>query len=170
MNDNKKEILEELLLTEEDTLKTLKDLIDKTKAMIKIDEKSNKVVLSSEYSYSNSEKILLCLIGRYFCKELGLCEKEGLDLREIETETGIKKTTLSKPIGGLVHSGYLGQDKDKKYFIHHHKIEDVIKILHDKYVNKNPNAKSLYLKYKLPDKKRGGSINGPGYKDDPRRS
>ncbi len=153
---DKKEILKELLLTEEDSLAKLKSLIEKTKAIIKIDRKSCKIVISSDFEFSNPEKLLLFLIGRYFSKELGICDKESLDLQELETTTGIKKTTLSKPLGGLVYSGYIGQDKEKKYFVYHYKIEGIINLLHDKYVEKKVNAKSLSLKYKTPEKKRRG--------------
>jgi len=157
---DKKDILKELLLTEEDTLAKLKSLIDKTKAIIKIDQKSGKIVISSENDFSNAEKILLFLIGRYFSKELGICDKEGLDLQELETTTGIKRTTLSKPLGGLTYSGYIGQDNEKKYFVHHYKIENIVNLLHDKYVEKKPNAKSLVLKYKSPGKRKKGEKDG----------
>ena len=157
---NTKEILKELLLTEEDTLAKSKSLIDKTKAIIKIDQKSGKILISSDNDFSNAEKVLLFLIGRYFSKELGICDKEGLDVQELETTTGIKRTTLSKPLGGLVYSGYVGKDNEKKYFVHHYKIESIVNLLHDKYVEKKSNAKSLNLKYKSPGKRKKGGKDG----------
>jgi len=157
---DKKEILKGLLLTEEDTLAKLKTLIDKAKTIIKIDEKSDKVIIAPEFKFSNQEKILLFLIGRYFSKELGICDNERLDLKGLENATGIKRTTLSKPLGELVYSGYIGQDNEKRYYIYHYKIEGIINILYDKYVEKKPNAKFLILKYKSPKKKRKGGKYG----------
>lgn len=148
----KKEILKELLLTEEDTLKKLKNLIEKTKALMKIDQKTNKIVIFAEFSFSNPEKILLFLIGKYFSKELGLSEREGMDIQELEKESGIKKTTISKPLGGLSCSGYIGQDEQKKYFIHHYKIEETVCALHEKFIEKSTGAQGINIKYK-PAKK-----------------
>jgi hypothetical protein len=157
---NKEEILKELLLTEEDTLTKLRVLIDKTKTLVKIDQKTNKIVISSEYLFSNPEKILLLLIGRYFSKELGISNTEGTDIQELEKESGIKKTTLSKPLGGLSNSGYIGQDNGKRYFVHHYKIEEIVNLLHSKFIEKTPDAKGIQIKYKpSPTRKKKGEKN-----------
>jgi len=156
MNNEKKskeEILKELLLTEEDTLKKMKTLIDKTKALVKIDQKTNKIVVSPELNFSNPEKVILFLIGKYFSKELGVSKKEGMDIQELEKESGIKKTTLSKPLGGLLNSGYIGHDVEKRYFVHHYKIEEIVHSLHNKFIDKAPSAKGIKIKYK-PSAKR----------------
>ncbi|MCG2719101.1 MAG: hypothetical protein L6408_09760 [Nanoarchaeota archaeon] len=145
---SKKDILKELLLTEEDTIKKLKVIIDKTKNFVRLDQKTNKIVVSNEYSFSNPEKILLYLIGKYFSKELGLSENEGMDIRELEEESGIKKTTLSKPLGDLIYSGFVGQSNKKKYFIHHYHIEKTVKLLHEKFIENAPNAKGVQIKYR----------------------
>lgn len=154
---NKEEILKELLLTEEDTLKKLRVLIDKTKTLVKIDQKTKKIVISSGYNFSNPEKILLLLIGRYFSKELGISNTEGIDIQELEEESGIIKTTLSKPLGGLLYSGYIGQDNEKRYFVHHYRIEEIVNLLHSKFIEKAPDAKGIQIKYKpsATGKKRG---------------
>jgi len=151
---SKEEILKELLLTEEDTLKKLKVLIDKTKTLVKIDQKTNRIVVSNEFDFSNPERILLFFIGKYFAKELGISEKEGMLVTELEKESGIKKTTLSKPLGGLFYSGYVGQDGEKNYFVHHYKIEEIVNSLHSRYLEKNPDAKGIVIKYKPSAKKK----------------
>jgi hypothetical protein len=155
---NKEEILKELLLTEEDTLKKLKALIDKTKTLVRIDQKTNKIVVSSEYDLSNPEKVLLVLIGKYFAKELGISKVEDMDIQELEKESVIKKTTLSKPLGGLLYSGYIGQNKEKKYFVHHYKIEEIVSLLHSKYIEKASDAKGIQIKYRpsMKGKTKGG--------------
>jgi len=158
---SKEEILKELLLTEEDTIEKLKTLIDKTKNFVRIDQKTNKIVVSNEHNFSNPERLLLFFVGKYFSKELGLNEKECMDLQELEKESGIKKTTLSKPLGGLLYSGWIGQDEEKRYFIHHYQIEKIVNSLHEKFTENNPNAKGISIKYKQTTKtKKKGEQNG----------
>lgn len=154
----KEDILKELLLTEEDTLEKLKTLIEKTKALVQIDQKTNKIVISTKFSFSNPEKVLLFLVGKYFSKELGLSEEEGMDIQELEKESGIKRTTLSKPLGGLSYSGFITQDEQKKYLIHHYKIEETVQALHDKFIEQSKDAQGIRIKYKPSNKtkKRGG--------------
>ena len=156
----KKEIVGELLLTEEDTMKKLQSLIEKTKSFVRIDQKANKIVISSEFDFIIIEKILLFLIGKYFSKELGLSETDGMLLKELQKESGIVRTTLTKPLGQLSDSGYIGQDEKKRYFIRHYKIEEVVNSLHNKYIEKNSDAKGIRLKSKTKNKKRGSSKNG----------
>jgi len=156
----KKEIVGELLLTEEDTMKKLQSLIEKTKSFVRIDQKANKIVISSEFDFIIIEKILLFLIGKYFSKELGLSETDGMLLKELQKESGIVRSTLTKPLGQLSDSGYIGQDEKKRYFIRHYKIEEVVNSLHNKYIEKNSDAKGIRLKSKTKNKKRGSSKNG----------
>jgi len=150
---DKEEILKELLLSEEDTLKKLRNMVDKTKTLVKIDHKSKNIVVTTEYNFSNPEKILLYLVGKYFSKELGITDTKGMDIQEFENITKIKKTTLSKPLGVLLYSGYIEKDDQKRYYIQHYKIEEVVTTLYLKYIEKNPEVKEL--KYKTKRKKGG---------------
>lgn len=109
----KKEIVEELLLTEEETLTKLKILIDRTKNFIGIDKKTHKIVVKSEFDFANFERVLLFLIGKYYSKELGLSEAEAMQVKDLEKESGIVRTTLSGPLGELQDAGYIGQDEKK---------------------------------------------------------
>ena len=154
-NLNKDEILKELLYTEKDSLQKLKEMVNKTKALVKIDQKSSNIVLNSEFDFSNPEKILLILIGKYFSNEIGLTDKGCLEIQEIEEISKIKKTTLSKPLGVLINSGYVGKNDEKHYFIQHYKIEKAINSLFSKYIEKNPDAKEIRLKYKQKKIKKG---------------
>ena len=144
----KKEVLKELLLTEEDTIKKLKNLIGKTKYFVKLDQKTNKIVISSEYNFSNPEKILLYLLGKYFSKELKMNTQGGMEIQELEKESGIKTTTLSKPLGGLLYTGWIGQDSEKNYFIHHYQIEKLVNLLYEKFIEKLPDSQGILIRYK----------------------
>ena len=158
---SKEEILKELLLTEEDTIEKLKTLIDKTKNLVRIDQKTDRIVISNEHNFSNPERLLLFLVGKYFSKELGLSDKEGMNIQELEKESGIKKTTLSKPLGGFLYSGWIGQDKEKRYFIRHYQIEKIVNSLHEKFTENKPNAKGISIKYKPATKpKKNGEKDG----------
>ena len=63
----KEEILKDLILNEEDTLKNLKELVEKSKEFIRIEGKSGKIIFQksqkifskkfSKYSQKNSKKI-----------------------------------------------------------------------------------------------------------------
>jgi len=150
---SKKEIIEELLLTEEDTLKKLKTLIDRTKLLVKIDQKTRKIVVSSEFVFSNPERILLLLIGQYFSKELGLSDTERMNTSKLEKESGIKRSTLYWPLLALLQSGYIGQDGEE-YFIQHYKIEEVINSLSSKYGEKILGAKPLQIRYRPKTKRK----------------
>jgi hypothetical protein len=149
----KKEIVEELLLTEEETLTKLKTLIDRTKNFIGIDKKTHKIVVSSKFDFANFEKILLFLIGKYYSKELGLSETEGMQVKDLGKESGIVRTTLSRPLGELEDAGYIGQDEKRRYFVQYYKIEDIVNALYSKYIEKKPSAKGIQLKRKQKTKK-----------------
>ena len=151
---NKSEILRELLLTEEDTLDNLEVLIDKIKIFFRIDQKTKKIVLSSEFNFLDQEIILLVLIGKYFSKELGLSDNEGMNIQELENECQIKKTTFSKPLDGLLDLGYVWIDNEQRFLVQHYRIEDIVKSLNDKYIEKTPNAKGIQLKYRFVSKRK----------------
>jgi hypothetical protein len=144
----KKEILKDLLLTEEDRLKGLKILVEKAKSLVKIDEKTGKIVISAAYDFAVYEKILLLLIGKYFSKEMDLCDQTSMNIKELEEESLIQKTTLSKPLGGLRYSGYIGEDTEKRYCVYPHRINDIVEALYAKHVEKMSNATDIVVKYK----------------------
>ena len=76
--------------------------------------------------YANKEKIVLLLIGRYFCKEYEVVEIGGLEIKEISEKLGIAKTTLSKPLGELLNDKIIRKDSKGKYSIVYHKIRQYL--------------------------------------------
>lgn len=118
-DETKKNVIKELLLSEEESATELKPVIERTKTLVRIDAK--KVVLASQFDYTIPEGIVLLLIGNHFTKELG-------------KQSGIVETTLSGKLGLLMSSGYIGQDEQKRYHVQRHKTREIVDVLHSKYV------------------------------------
>jgi hypothetical protein len=139
-DEEKKEILKDLLIKKEDTAKKFKELIVKSKELFGINEK-DAVIIFHNTSLINTEKLSLFLVGKYFAKELNIIEEYMLDINQISQELGIVKTTLSAPLGQLVSSGYV-EYTDGKYGIRHFKIEEVLDSIIEKYKNFEKKVKS----------------------------
>jgi len=129
--EKRKEILKELVLSEEDTFKKFEELIKKSRSLFAIDGKKGKILFENP-SFSNHEKVSLFLIGKYFAKELELVDDYKQTSKEISNSLVIKTSTLSSPLGKLVNSGYVSQEGDK-YFINYYKIDEILDSLVLKY-------------------------------------
>lgn len=123
--DSKEEILKGLVISEEDTRAQLQELVSKTKQLFRIEEKSKKIVFGPGFKFTNYEKILLYLIGKYFSKELNLIKENKCKLKEISVDLAIKATTLSKPLGKACSNGLVNKEGEF-YSIAHYRIEKVI--------------------------------------------
>jgi hypothetical protein len=119
------EILKGLLISEEDTRAKLQELVDKSRKLFRIDEKSKKILFTTGNKFTNREKILLFLIGKYFAKELKLIPDNEFKLKEIADNLAVKGTTLSKPLGEVCSEGLVEKHGDQ-YAIAHYRIEDVV--------------------------------------------
>lgn len=122
--DEKKKILSELLLSEEESAADLKSIITSAKNLVRINPRTKQIIIASQYGFTVLETVVLFLVGRHFAEELGLHEQEGVRVQDLEKETGIVKTTLSKP---LAHAR---QDEERRYHIVRHRIGEVIQALH----------------------------------------
>ena len=80
----KKKILEELLLKEEDVA----TLVNKIKTIMKIDEHGRPFFLVSEKTITAAERLGIYLIARYFAHELGKAEKKSMSLQELAQLSG----------------------------------------------------------------------------------
>lgn len=133
LKEKKKGVLSELLVSEKETLEKLTELVKLAKPLFRIDE-NGKVILKRDYAFSNSEKIELLLIGKYFAFNLEIIGEPYLDIIQISAELGIKKTTLSAPLGNLVEGDLLTKPDSGKYQIVHHEIENILKAIHNKHI------------------------------------
>lgn len=133
-SDLRIEILEELVVKEEDEIKKLKGWVSKSKSLFKIEE-SGRIIISTDYSFTNSEKILLTLIGKYFAIELKLISSKFMTAGELSKELGIASTTLSGPIGNLVSADLL-ERVENSVRIKYYQIDMIINDMYSKYVGR----------------------------------
>jgi len=131
----KKEILSELVKSENETLDNLKNLVTKTKPFFFIEGGTGKVILSRDIGLKIADRILLLLIGKYFAFNLDILTEKSLDINKISEELGgIPKTTLSKPLGILVNKNLIRKPaEDGLYEITHYFIEDILNDMWKKY-------------------------------------
>jgi hypothetical protein len=132
--ESKEDILKGLIISEEDTRAQLKELVTKIRKLLSIEDKTNKIVLSPKFPFSNYEKIILHLIGKYFAKELNLINESRLRSREISDDLGIKATTLSSPLGKACSDGLVNKEDDF-YSITHYRIRDAVDSIILKYAS-----------------------------------
>ena len=83
MNETKEEILKGLIISEEDTRAQLQRLVAKAKKLFGIEKNKKKIVFSQSYKFTNREKILLYLTGKYFAKQLNLIEESKFKSKDI---------------------------------------------------------------------------------------
>jgi len=117
----KKDILSALVLDEKDTLNKLKELVEKSKNLIRIEGHTGKTILVKS-NLSLRDKIVLLAIGKYFAKELDLSETGALSFEEMKTETASESQALSRPLGTLLKENILEKNADG-YLIKYYQIE-----------------------------------------------
>ena len=128
---SRKEILKALILSEEDTLKRFKELVEKSVQLFRIDGKNGSIVFENQ-EFTNAEKICLLLISKYFAKELEIVQENSMSSGSMADELLIKVTTLSAPLGKLVESGY-ASNNNGSYSVNHYKINEILDSLNTKY-------------------------------------
>ena len=62
MHEEKLNILKDLVVDEEHTLEDLRRLVEKSKPIIKIENKTGNIIISPEFQFTVSEQIILYLI------------------------------------------------------------------------------------------------------------
>jgi len=97
--EEKEEILKELLIDEESILK---ELVSKAKKIFNIDKKTGRVVLLVPKTWlSDRELIILTLAGRYFACRLNLFESDAMTNEELAQELNIAEESVSARISEL---------------------------------------------------------------------
>jgi len=122
---DEKEILRDLVVSEEDIIKNLVELVKKTKNIFAIEDKTGKIIFKKFSELKNHEKICALLIGKYFAKKLDFIDDENMSGSQISNELKIPQTTLPAPLKKIMDKGYVLKD-DNKYYINHHRLEEAI--------------------------------------------
>lgn len=119
------EILRELVVSKEDIIKNLVELVKKTKNVFVIEDKTGKIIFKNFSDLKNHEKICGLLIGKHFAKKLGFIDDECMTGSQISNEIKIPQTTLAAPLKKVVDKGYVLKD-ETRYYINYHRLEEII--------------------------------------------
>jgi len=130
--DKKREILKDILLKEEDVLAQLGRIVKLARPYVKIEEKTGRIVLSSDFSFTNYEKIFLFLLGKYLAYHSSISKEAIAGTGEISEGLGIVATTLSAPLGRLVRDHIVDKTQKDSYQVNPHRIEATLKEMHPK--------------------------------------
>lgn len=134
MENKKKEILKEIITDEETVLLRLKKLVDAAKPFLKVEEKTGLVVISPDFSFANSDRIFLLLLGKYFAMNYGILKDYDIQLGDISAELGIKRTTLPAPLKTLMDNGIVERPKENTYRINPYKADSLLRKLNEKFL------------------------------------
>lgn len=135
MKEDKLKIMKELLVDESHSSEDLKRLVTKSKDFLKIEKQTGKIIISHKYNFTIREKIVLFIIGKYFCDELDF-EKEKITSSIISEELKIPPTSLSGPLGDLV-SKYIFSKEESAFNIKYYQIEKQLDNLNNEYILKS---------------------------------
>ncbi len=149
----KESILQGLLITEEESLERLNEIVGLAKKLFKIDAKSGELIIQLQ-ELTILERICIYLIGNYYSVELGITEEEGISLSDLASACGTKASSLTRPIAELKQSGYVAQFENKRYYIRHFMIEQVLLALNEKHLEKKPGAMGIKVQYKPQEKRK----------------
>lgn len=133
--EEKKKILEGIIMKEEDVLSKLKTLVQLAKPFLKVEETTGRVVLTEKYSFTNPEKIFLVLVGKYFAKHYEILESEVVGISDVSEDLGVPVTTLSGPLGELVENHVVDKCDRGQYKVNPHKLEAKLRELKQKYIS-----------------------------------
>ena len=132
----KKKIIQDLILKEEDVKAQLQRLVNLAKPFLSIEDKTGRVFLKQEFPFTNPEKILLFLLGKYFACQAGISIEETVKLSDISDGLGIIVTTLSAPMARLVKSKVINKPQKDAYQINPFQAEKYLEWMNQGYIPK----------------------------------
>lgn len=135
MKEDKLEIMKDLLVDESYSSEDLKRLVTKAKNFLKIVQQTGEIIILHEYNFAIKEKIVLFMIGKHLCNEIGF-EKEKITSSIISEKLKIPKTSLSKPLGDLVNK-HIFLKEESAFNITYFQIEKQLDNLNNKYILKS---------------------------------
>jgi len=135
MSDEKKDILKEIITSEETILLNLRRLVEAAKPFLRVEEKTGRAIISQDLGFSNSDRIFLLLLGKYFAMHYGILKDYSVTLSDISAELGIKRTTLPAPLKTLINDGLVERPKENTYRINPYKAEYLLRKLNEKHIS-----------------------------------
>jgi len=132
--DKKREILKDIILSEENVLTQLGRIVQFVKPFFKIEGNTGRVVLSTNFAFTNYEKLYLVILGKYLAYHSSILDQESVQIAVLADELGIKVTTLSGPLGRLIKNHAVNKPQKDTYQVNPHRIEVTMQILSNKYL------------------------------------
>jgi hypothetical protein len=132
--EEKKKILEGIITSEEDPLLRLKRLVNASKPFLKVERNTGRAMISTEFEFTNAERITLLLLGKFFAMQYGIRKGYELTLDEIGSELAVKRTTLPAPLERLIDDGVVDKPKRNVYRISLYKVEYALRRLQERYL------------------------------------
>lgn len=131
MEERELEIIKPLIVPNRITKEKLKELVEKAKPFISIEEETGRVIINKS-KVPNWVKIGLLLLGKYFAEVGGLTKTSLLTMREISSSLNLPITTVPAPLKKLIKKGYV-EKVNEFYKIHPIQIEKFLGELIEKY-------------------------------------
>jgi len=122
---NEKDILKDILVSEEDAIQNLSEIVNRAKKIFVLEAKSGKIIFKNYSKLTNPQRISAVLIGKYFAKRLNIVNNNSMENSELSEVLNIPQTTLSAPLKALKTKGLILYDKGK-FRINPHRIEETI--------------------------------------------
>lgn len=116
-----------LIVSEEEIIKELEELSKELAPVFKIESPSGEIIFNEFNKWSDRQKILLLLIGKYIAYKKKIIQEPSVSISTIAKELCRPMSSLSGPIKKLKKEGYVTQQSDKKYVINFHRIKEIIK-------------------------------------------
>ncbi len=107
-------IRKELVKTREDIERGIWESIKDLKGLIIIEDNTGRIIILNKDKFKNMDKLILLMLGKFMAYLGGVIQSPEADIKTISDELGIKKTTISAPLGELVKRNILLK-KETKY-------------------------------------------------------
>jgi DNA-binding MarR family transcriptional regulator len=120
---DKMELLKELIVEDE---KALEVLVSKIKNFMRLTKSGRPIFFIPYSSLSDEEKLSLHLIAQHLCKELGITEKESIDLKELSKRSGVRYKSASARLSEMYKQGIIEKTPSGEYYITLSGIEIII--------------------------------------------
>jgi predicted transcriptional regulator len=136
----KKELFKELLV---DDQKPLEILIKRIKKILRLTKSGKPIFIIPYYNLSDTEKLAIHLIVQYIIKELGISNKDSMDVAELAKKAGVKYKTATARLSEMYQEGIVDKTSSGEYYITYVGIEIVIERLEKKFAGeKDENSKN----------------------------
>ncbi len=127
---NEEEVWGKLFIKKENLKKDLPRIVERLSRHLKVDEETEEIIFEKHIT-KIPEKIKLLLIAIFLQHMRDATKPDSINISEISKRLKIKKTSLSKPLGILIKTGYIKKDSKGNYSVIYYKIDHILEELED---------------------------------------